>query len=32
MTVLDNPIDCAAQASNIAALKARGAHVTTDCP
>ncbi|WP_437767236.1 leucine-rich repeat domain-containing protein [Sorangium sp. So ce281] len=27
-----NPIDCAAQASNLAALRARGAHVLSDCP
>jgi Leucine-rich repeat (LRR) protein len=27
-----NPIDCVAQAQNIATLRARGVTVTTDCP
>jgi internalin A len=27
-----NPIDCTAQAQNIAALRARGVTLTTDCP
>ena len=28
----ENPLDCAAQATNIKALKDRGVEVTTDCP
>ncbi len=27
-----NPIDCTAQAENIATLRARGVTLTTDCP
>jgi hypothetical protein len=32
ITIKGNPIDCTAQAQNIATLRARGVTLTTDCP
>jgi internalin A len=32
IAIQNNPIDCAAQAQNIATLRARGVTLTTDCP
>jgi hypothetical protein len=32
IAIAGNPIDCTAQAQNIATLRARGVTLTTDCP